>query len=115
VEISRNYGLNEWREDLKRFCRIAGADNKPCVFLFSETQVGQGCRKVAVAADWAMNPAGFVHTAPATIDWLQIKSESFVEDLNNLLNSGEVPNMFPYDERTAVCEAVSTTGDGAAS
>jgi hypothetical protein len=27
-----------------------------------------------------------------------------VEDINNLLNSGEVPNMFPYDERAAVLE-----------
>jgi hypothetical protein len=34
----------------------------------------------------------------------QIKQESFVEDINNLLNSGEVPNMFPYDERAAVLE-----------
>ncbi|MEW5313906.1 MAG: hypothetical protein WDW38_005438 [Sanguina aurantia] len=34
----------------------------------------------------------------------QIKSEAFVEDINNLLNSGEVPNMFPYDERAAVLE-----------
>jgi hypothetical protein len=39
IEISRNYGPNEWREDLKRFCRRAGAENKPCVFLFSDTQV----------------------------------------------------------------------------
>ena len=29
----------------------------------------------------------------------QIKDEGFVEDINNLLNSGEVPNMFPADER----------------
>jgi len=26
---------------------------------------------------------------------LQIKQEAFVEDINNLLNSGEVPNMYP--------------------
>ena len=32
----------------------------------------------------------------------QIKDESFVEDINNLLNSGEVPNMFPQDERMQV-------------
>ena len=33
----------------------------------------------------------------------QIKSEAFVEDINNLLNSGEVPNMFPSDEKMQVC------------
>lgn len=37
----------------------------------------------------------------------QIKNMSFVEDVNNLLNSGEVPNMFPYDERSAIGETVS--------
>lgn len=36
----------------------------------------------------------------------QIKDESFVEDINNLLNSGEVPNMFPMDERLQVMEQV---------
>ncbi len=33
---------------------------------------------------------------------LQIKDEAFVEDINNLLNSGEVPNMFPSDEKMQV-------------
>lgn len=32
---------------------------------------------------------------------------SFAEDVNNLLNSGEVPNMFPYDERSTINEQVS--------
>ncbi|CAM9445138.1 unnamed protein product [Ectocarpus fasciculatus] len=36
----------------------------------------------------------------------QIKNETFVEDVNNMLNSGEVPNIFPADERAAIAEAV---------
>lgn len=34
----------------------------------------------------------------------QIKEESMVEDLNNLLNSGEVPNIFQSDEKADLCE-----------
>ncbi|XP_013383060.1 dynein heavy chain 7, axonemal-like [Lingula anatina] len=34
----------------------------------------------------------------------QIKQESFLEDINNLLNSGEVPNLYPADEKAEVCE-----------
>jgi len=36
----------------------------------------------------------------------QIKTEVFVEDINNILNAGEVPNMFPNDERMVVLEMV---------
>lgn len=32
----------------------------------------------------------------------QIKEEAFVEDINNILNAGEVPIMFPADERMQV-------------
>ena len=33
----------------------------------------------------------------------QIKEESFLEDISNLLNTGEVPNMFPLDEKNEIC------------
>ncbi len=36
----------------------------------------------------------------------QIKQEAFVEDINNLLNTGEVPNLFASDEKQLLCEAV---------
>ena len=76
VQITKSYSQDDWREDLKRITKMAGAEGKPTMFLFSDTQ---------------------------------IKHETFVEDLNNLLNSGEVPNMFPYDERAAVIEAARVT------
>ena len=35
---------------------------------------------------------------------IQIKQESFLEDINNMLNAGEVPNLFPLDEKQEICE-----------
>ncbi len=73
IEISKAYGMTEWRDDLKRVLTCAGASGKETVFLFSDTQ---------------------------------IKNESFVEDLNNILNNGEVPNLFESDELAAVLDEV---------
>ena len=51
--------------DLRRLYYQAGVENKPSVFLFSDTQV---------------------------------LDESFLEDINNILSSGEVPNLYKPDE-----------------
>jgi dynein heavy chain len=34
----------------------------------------------------------------------QIKDQSFLEDINTLLNTGEVPNCFPQEEKIEVLE-----------
>jgi dynein heavy chain len=47
----------------------AGLENKPMVFLFSDTQ---------------------------------IKAESFLEDLNNILNAGDVPNIYAFDDLESI-------------
>jgi len=35
-----------------------------------------------------------------------IKEDSFLEDVNNILNTGEVPNIFAADEKVEVCDSV---------
>uniref|UniRef100_A0A8D1JTD3 Dynein axonemal heavy chain 12 n=1 Tax=Sus scrofa TaxID=9823 RepID=A0A8D1JTD3_PIG len=61
-EISKSYGMNEWREDMK---------GQKTVFLITDTQ---------------------------------IKEEAFLEDIDSVLNTGEVPNIFAADEKQEVME-----------
>lgn len=39
---------------------------------------------------------------------VQIKQESFLEDVDNLLNTGEVPNLYSSEERAEITELVQT-------
>lgn len=38
----------------------------------------------------------------------EIKDESFVEDINIILNTGEVPNLFASDEKAELLEVMQT-------
>ena len=73
IEITKNYRLFEFREDIKKLYLSAGCDNKPTVFLFNDTQ---------------------------------IKDEGFLEDVNNILSSGVVPNLFLKDEVPGILDSV---------
>uniref|UniRef100_A0A803YSM1 Dynein axonemal heavy chain 12 n=1 Tax=Meleagris gallopavo TaxID=9103 RepID=A0A803YSM1_MELGA len=67
-EISKTYGTNEWREDLKVSVK--------------------GLKTVFIITD------------------AQIKEESFLEDIDSLLNTGEVPNLFAADEKQEIIEGI---------
>ncbi|XP_051515044.1 dynein axonemal heavy chain 12-like [Myxocyprinus asiaticus] len=72
-EISKSYGMNEWRDDLKRLMKNAGVKGQKMVFLLTDAQ---------------------------------IKDEAFLEDVDSILNTGEVPNIFALDEKQEIMEAV---------
>uniref|UniRef100_A0A8C2TNU4 Dynein axonemal heavy chain 12 n=1 Tax=Coturnix japonica TaxID=93934 RepID=A0A8C2TNU4_COTJA len=77
-EISKTYGTNEWREDLKTLLRSAGVKGLKTVFLITDAQ---------------------------------IKEESFLEDVDSLLNTGEVPNLFAADEKQEIAEGVRAAAE----
>uniref|UniRef100_A0A8B9LEL4 Dynein axonemal heavy chain 12 n=1 Tax=Astyanax mexicanus TaxID=7994 RepID=A0A8B9LEL4_ASTMX len=72
-EISKNYGMNEWREDLKLLLKKAGVKGQKTVFLLTDAQ---------------------------------IKEEAFLEDVDSVLNTGEVPNLFAVDEKQEIMEVI---------
>jgi len=75
-EISKNYGRNEWRDDLKKAMKNSGGYGKDTVLLITDSQ---------------------------------IKEEGFLEDIDSLLNSGDVPNIFNAEEKGEINEAVLPT------
>lgn len=91
VEITRTYGSTEWHDDLKMIMKQVSSSDLHGVFLFTDLQVKAvffNCNKCDFL--WRL-----IH---------QIKEESFLEDVNNLLNSGEVPNLFPMEEKLEIIE-----------
>jgi dynein heavy chain len=60
IEVSKEYGIKEWREDMKRLIMGAVIENRPTCFIFVD---------------------------------IQILRESFVEDINCLLNSGAITGL----------------------
>lgn len=39
VQISKSYGMTEWRDDMRKLLMSAGCDDKNMVFLFPDTQI----------------------------------------------------------------------------
>ncbi|XP_063858635.1 dynein axonemal heavy chain 3-like isoform X1 [Scylla paramamosain] len=71
VHVTKTYGIQEWREDIKKVLMTAGGDGQSTVFLLTDAQ---------------------------------IKDESFIEDVNTLLNTGDLPNLYTSEERADILE-----------
>ena len=70
VEISKNYTVKQWHEDVKYILYKVTESNDHFVFLLCDSL---------------------------------IKNQSFLDDINQLLNNGEIPNLFQDNEKLEIC------------
>ncbi|XP_063709228.1 dynein axonemal heavy chain 12-like [Culicoides brevitarsis] len=78
-EITKNYSLQDWRDDLKIVLKESGGMGRDTVFVMNEGQ---------------------------------IKSPTFLQDIDCLLNLGEVPNIYAIDEKQEILEMVRLAAQG---
>lgn len=132
IEITKNYTKNEWRDDLKKviFCLIKLFFTLFFYIQFLSFSIIQLCiRQDAIFVYFQhlltsrpQNMHCQIHLyqhlmfqvlIKSGIDGKrtvflfsdnQIKEESFVEDINMILNTGDVPNIFAADEKADVIE-----------
>ena len=117
IELTRGYDYSAFREDLKKLYNSAGVEGKNTVFLFTDTQVGN-IWYFAVFPNlysyFKIRNGSTLHSLLYSVDQIfvncsicfhsyfptcpsilrQIVVEEFLEDINNILNSGEV--RFPF-------------------
>ncbi|TNJ27740.1 IAD-4 Dynein heavy chain [Giardia muris] len=73
IELRKNYGIPEWRDDLKKVLMTAGVDNKQIVFLFTDSM---------------------------------IVNEAMVEDINAILNTADIQNLYDPNDMEQIFTAV---------
>lgn len=94
LSLSRNYGILEFREDLKKLFRMAGVQGRNVVFLLTDSDIV----KVNVASCLRCHNSIAVYMC----DTWCVLQEEFLEDINCILNSGEVPGLFDNEEMDSI-------------
>ena len=74
IEITKDYGLEDWKTDLKKLMSWSGLENKKISFIITDSH---------------------------------IKQDTFLENINSIINSGEVPNLYTHEEVESVLERMS--------
>ena len=137
IEITKSYSVENWREDVKALLTKTGVEQKPTVFLITDTQVCarflpclRACfqrRRRRWRWRWRWRLLALflppplsrfpltIHIilltllspppTPFALVW-QLVHETFLEDLNNLLNAGDVPGIWAPDEYEGIIDAV---------
>lgn len=72
----------------------------------SMSQVTEKCMNVQYLSSTSGHQYKCLQQAGCCAVWPLSQDGSFLEDINNILNAGEVPNMFAADEKMQILEAV---------
>ncbi|KAJ8964394.1 hypothetical protein NQ317_006775 [Molorchus minor] len=75
IELTKTYGIPDWRDDLRKLLLRAGCEGKPIIFIFADTQIAD---------------------------------EMFIEDINTVLNTADVPNLYATEEKATILEKMQT-------
>eukprot|EP00668_Euglena_longa_P039207 GGOE01050460.1.p1 GENE.GGOE01050460.1~~GGOE01050460.1.p1 ORF type:complete len:2722 (-),score=1086.70 GGOE01050460.1:98-8140(-) len=73
VQLTKTYGRESWRDDMRALLKTTGLQGQPTVFLFTDATC---------------------------------KEEAFLEDVTSILNTGEIPNLFPPDDLDNISEGL---------
>lgn len=73
MEITKNFGTEQFRDFLKELMFSAGIDGESLCLILTDTQ---------------------------------IVKETFLEDINNLLNTGDIPNLFLPEDYDKIINSV---------
>ena len=71
IEITKAYGIEDWKSDLKKLMTWSGIENKKISFIITDSH---------------------------------IKQDTFLENIDSLINSGEVPNLYGSEEKDSVLD-----------
>ena len=80
--MAKGYDMNQWRTDMKEKLFIASG------------------------TDCGLKPTVFLFSDT------QIINEAFLEDINNILNNGKIPNLYNKEDEGAIAEALKEAYKG---
>ena len=98
-----SYGNNEWRDDLKKLLKRTGLEGKRTVFLLADTQIVQGSFLEVRSCPVASSQGIRVLLKPCMVQAMesagdQVEALPHMQDINNILNSGDVPNLMRTED-----------------
>ncbi|KAG7383179.1 hypothetical protein PHYPSEUDO_003966 [Phytophthora pseudosyringae] len=98
IELSKDYGLAEFREDLKQLMKLAALGEKEDGF--TKDVRSKSSRSTRILNPGATHQGSSLNAVPTVflLNDSQLTSDVFLEDINTILNGGDIPKLFTTEE-----------------